>query len=49
MDFFENDAIVALQSDIVTLGGTLLTQKIFDAQNFNAGLLTPRLLSLNGI
>ena len=30
-------------------GGTLLTQKIFDAQNFNAGILTPGLLSLDGI
>ena len=30
-------------------GGTLLTQKIFDAQNFNAGILTHGLLSLDGI
>ena len=30
-------------------GGTLLTQKIFDARNFNAGILTPGLLSLDGI
>ena len=30
-------------------GGTLLTQKIFDAQNFDAGILTPGLLSLDGI
>ena len=31
------------------LGGTLLTQKIFDAQNFNVGILTPGVLSLDGI
>ena len=40
---------VSISLRLVQKGGTLLTQKIFDAQNFNAGLLTPRLLSLDGI
>ena len=31
------------------LGGGLLTQKIFDAQNFNARILTLGLMSLDGI
>ena len=37
------------ENPLITMGGTLLMQKIFDAQNFNAGILTPGLLSLNGI
>ena len=29
--------------------GGILMKKIFDAQNFNKGILTPRILSLDGI